>query len=380
MRSLPLPALVLTAVMLLGADGCSKNTSLSGARQALTLNDYDRALANLNAALASDPTNVEALVLKADVLRQQAERAPNPAAKTALIAEMNATARRAYGLDPGDDEVQAVRVSAWAATIAHGNALRRDPSAPPGASVPLFTDAVALLPDSTQGHFDLGVAHYTAGNATAAIAPLRTAVQMDPTDARAAFYLGRVLLDADQGTEAVVALESAADRFPNVPDVVDLLFVAYERMGRGTEALTRYQSQLASATPETEPALRLGYGTALIHADRLDEAITELERAVGLAPDNANAQYNLGAALQRRSAALGAEADAATDNAENARLVAERDVFLERSLPHLLQSRDLTPEGPDQRGACTALFQIYTQLGRIDDAVGVAACAGISMN
>ena len=50
------------------------------------------------------------------------------------------------------------------------------------------------------------------------------------------------------------------------------------------------------------------------------------------------------------------------------------------SLDPLLQARTLAAGTPDEAGVCDALFRVYTQLGRVDDAEGVAECAGISMN
>jgi len=371
---------LLVAVVLVGAAGCSQDPRLAGAREAVGRRDYDRALDLVNAAVALDPSDENALALKVDVLGALARQAPTPEARTALLADMAASARRAHALDSTDADVRGARVAAWLALVDHGNALLADPAAAAGASVPVFQDAVAVLPDSAGGHVGLALARYSAGDANGAVAPLRTAVRLAPNDPAVALRLGRILLDADQGADAVVHLERAADRFPNDAALAALLFVAYERTGRGADALTRYEAELAGATPAAEPALRLGYGTALIYAGRLDEAVAELERAVALAPQNADAHYNLGAALQQKAAVLGAEASGVEGATAADRLLTERDGYLERAALALTESRDLAAEGPDRTGACKALFQVYEQLGRLDDAADVAACAGISMN
>ena len=379
-RLVSLPALALLAVMLGGADGCSGSPDLAGARQAIGVEDYDRALTNVNAALTANPDNVEALTLKAEVLRLQVGRAPDAAAKTALIAEMNTTVMRAVALDPTSANVVAIRANAWAASVNQGVTLLRDPAAPAGASVPLFTAATELLPDSTQGYFYLGLAEYSAGNATAAIAPLRVAARLDPTDDQAPLYLGRVLIQSEQGAEGIAVLTDAAARFPANATLRSELLNAYQRTGRSAEALTLYEAAIASATPADEPVLRFNYGTVLLQAGRTPEAIAQFERAIELNPANFDAQYNLGAAYQNQAAAINRRANETTDNAENGRLVGERDALLNRSLPYFEQARTLGAEGPDRTGACTALFQVYTTLGRIDDARTVAGCAGISMN
>ena len=175
-------------------------------------------------------------------------------------------------------------------------------------------------------------------------------------------------------------LTDAAARFPANATLRSELLNAYQRTGRSAEALTLYEAAIASATPADEPVLRFNYGTVLLQAGRTPEAIAQFERAIELNPANFDAQYNLGAAYQNQAAAINRRANETTDNAENGRLVGERDALLNRSLPYFEQARTLGAEGPDRTGACTALFQVYTTLGRIDDARTVAGCAGISMN
>ena len=380
-RLLSLPALVLVAVMLGGADGCSGGAAgLDGARTALGQSDYDAALTGVNAVLATAPTDLPALTLKAEILRQQAASQTDLTLKTATITEMNATVRQAIAVDPTSPDVVAVRTNAWAGSVNHGATLLRDPSAPTGAAIPLFAAATEFMPDSSQAFLYLGLAQYTAGNAVEAIEPLRTAVRLDPADAQAALYLGRVLIQADQGPAGIEALTAATTRFPNDAALRSELLNAYQRTGRAAEALTLYETALQSPSAAEEPVLRFNYGTVLLQAGRVDDAIVQFEQAIALDPTNFDAHYNLGAAYQNQAAAVNRRANDATDNAENRRLVAERNALLERSLPHFEQARTLSAEGPDRTGACTALFQVYTTLGRIDDARAVATCAGQSMN
>ena len=380
LRLLSLPALCLLAVMLGGADGCGGNPDLAGARQAIGVSDFDRALVNVNTVLAAEPANLEALTLKADILRQQVGRAPDAAAKAALVAEMNATVRQAIAINAADPNVGVVRTNAWALSVNEGNTLLRDASAPEGASIPLFNAAVEFMPDSSQGYFGLGLAELTRGNAVEAIASLRSATRLSPDDESALYYLGRALLAADQGAEAITVLSAATQRFPaNAALRADLLN-AYARTGRAGEALSLYEAALVSPTPEEEPTLRFNYGTVLLQAGRQADAIAQFERSIALRPDNFDAQYNLGAAYQNQAADVNRRANETDDNAENRRLVTQRDVLLNRSLPYFERSRSLGTEPSDGRSACEALFRVYTTLGRIDDARSVATCAGQTMN
>ena len=99
------------------------------------------------------------------------------------------------------------------------------------------------------------------------------------------------------------------------------------------------------------------------------------------------------------------------DDAEARRLRRERDALLEQALPYLVEARHLTendisaPSGyefdhsarrcrsmetgqfaptircsSEAASVCNALFQVYAQLSRTDEANEAGECAGIDMN
>ncbi len=106
-RSLTLLLSLVVAVLVGGADGCSGDPNIEGARVALNDGDYDRALTNANEALATDPDNVDALTLKNDIYLRQYEAAPGAVAKRAFLSEnfqkMASTVRRLDQLAPGTE-------------------------------------------------------------------------------------------------------------------------------------------------------------------------------------------------------------------------------------------------------------------------------------
>lgn len=377
LRLLSLPVLLLVAVLVGGADGCSSDPNVEGAKLYIRQNEYDRALENLDKALEADPQNVDALVLRADVLRLQAEGAQGITEKRRLLDESNQALDQAYAIDPANTDIRNVRTQLWAFSVNEGNRALRNPESDPGDALGYFEVATSVLPDSMQGHFGLGLAHLRAGDARSAIAPLTRATEIAPDEVNAYDYLGRAYLLTDQGTEALRVLQAAADRFPENEDIQTSLLNAYAVSGQTDTAIERYEAQRAARA--NDPAFLYNYGALLLQADRYDEAIEQFEASIALNPDNADAQYNLGAALQNRATALNEQASETTDNAEAERLLEERDQFLERSLGPLVRARELSDPAGEQ-AVCNALFQVYTQLNRIDDANGVAECAGFSTN
>ena len=98
-RFFTLTVSLVLAVLIGGADGCSSDPNVEGAKLDLNNGEYDRALTNIDEALATDPDNVDALVLKTEVYRRQYEATPGEAAKQTYLsqnyAEMVSTVQRA---------------------------------------------------------------------------------------------------------------------------------------------------------------------------------------------------------------------------------------------------------------------------------------------
>ena len=371
------------AIVLGGADGCSSDPQVEGAKLYINNKEYDNALENLNEALATNPENLDALILKAEVLRLMGGETPTADVerRSSLFAEMTATVDRAALLAPDNPDVAAAQINAWAYAINQGNNTLRRADAEPSEAAEYFRAASTLQPDSMQGPFGLGLAELRAANFEAAIQPLTRAVELAPEDANTHEYLARAYLATDRAAEAVEVLEAAQDRFPDNTDMRTTLLNAYAVAGMEDRAIAAYEAEIASgnASGEAEALIRYNYGSLLLQANRIDEAIEQLSISVDLDASNPDAQYNMGAALQNKASALARQANETEDNAAANALIDERDTLLERALPYLQASRDLAAEA-DKQNACTALFQVYTQLNRVDDANAVAECAGMSTN
>ena len=376
-----LPAVLALVVALAGcsAAGSASSPEVGAAQLAVAQGNYDAAITQLDAALEADPANVDALVLRADVRRQQAEAATDAAARLAAYRDAVETLRRAEAAAPGNQEVQNTALNLWASSVNAGNDLIRDPDADSNEAADLFEVGTQAVPDSVQGYYGLGLARLRAADAAAAVDPLRRAVELSPDDPGPTVYYGRALLFSDQAAEAVTVLEEAGARFPDDEDIETTLLNAYAESGQTDRAIERYERSIVSKP--ADPVVRYNYGALLLQAQRFDEAIEQLEEATRLDAQNADAFYNLGAAYQNKAAALNEQANTAEDNRASAALVAQRDENLEAALPYLQRAREISSGDPaEEADACEALFRVYTQLGRIADAEGVAECAGISMN
>ncbi|MDX1438576.1 MAG: tetratricopeptide repeat protein [Rubricoccaceae bacterium] len=372
--------LLFIAVLLGGADGCSSDPNVEGAKLYLRQGDYPAALEALETALTENPDNVEALVLKAEVLHNQSLAVQDATERRGLIEDIVSALNRADALEPGNEDAAMIRRAAWAEEMTSGSqAMQNSGGQNLSDVIQTFENAVYIQPDSAGGYFNLGLAHLVAGNTDQAIAPLEQVLEMNAGDENTYVYLGRALMATQNGSRALEVLEEGSEAFPESDGIRVELLNAYGATGQTQQAITAYEAAL-ERSPE-DPVLRYNYGSMLLTSERYDEAIVQLQYAADLDPENANVHYNLGAAYQNKATSVNTRLIDEEETDEANRLRAERDALLTEALPHLEEARSLTEaSGESAADICNALFQVYAQLGREDEAREAGECAGHDMN
>src|ERR1700722_9297873 len=131
-----------------------------------------------------------------------------------------------------------------------------------GEAEPLYRAVIARSPDHPDALHRLGVLIWQNGNASAALALVERAAQINPAEARYHCSRGQLLAAADQLPQSVAAFQRALELNP---DLVEALF---------------------------------GLGVALQATGQPDQAIPVYRQAIGHRPDHVEAHNNLGNALQ----------------------------------------------------------------------------------
>ena len=250
----------------------------------------------------------------------------------------------------------------------------------------VLRQAIALNPDLADAHFNLAIVQRRRGNRDAAIAEMRSVVQLHPGDFEAQVHLGTWLFEGGLYPEACEAFERAATLQMDSGDAWLRLARSYEAAGKAKAAVGAYRQAIALAG-RNDPALydallrvamqakdgptaveaarklrplqpgHRGYlvlGEALLLNGEAEAAVQEYEKAVALAPTSATAQAGLGSAYARMG-----KAEAA----------AER----------LLRAVQLEPDNPTRY---RTLARLYEGTGRLDlaivalrDGLGAAAAS-----
>ena len=393
MKRLPLFfSLLIAGLVLVGADGCSSDPNVEGAKLDIRNKDYDRAVENLDKALESNPENVEALTMMGNVMLEKAMESTDPAEHTSFIERMVDSYNRAAALQ-GDvqQNLDIAYAREFERAVQTFNRGQNDDSMY-GVAAGYFANVSKIRPDSAAPYTYAGYASLNAGDTPAAISALEKAVEMGETDLQAYLFLGDLYRSEGSPEKSVALLEGAESMFPGDADLQAQLLSAYQEAGMMDRAMTKYESSIES--DPNNKTYRYNYGSLLLQAGEYDEAIVHLTRATELDPEYSFAWYNLGAAHQNKAVGYNEEVtkldDDLRENKPNMSPEAIREVetqmdelaelrrasFQDAIMP-LETAKQLTEaEGGDVTGMCVALYTAYVQTDQLDKAQGVSACAG----
>ena len=218
------------------------------------------------------------------------------------------------------------------------------------------------------------------GHFKEALLGLQTAVESDPTDGTAHFYMAMVFRQQGQLAQAVDQFQMAVTLDPNNALARYYHAAALEQAGRLPESIAAYK-KLLEIRPD-DPVVEKDLGTLLIEAERNDEAVLVLRKAIQDDPQLAEAYYLLGV-LQGKSGQL----DDAIAQLQKAvalkpqtyefqyvlgRVLAARGHFAD-ALPRFEKAVELSAGNPEQQlDSLQMLAGVYSDVGRFPDAVRTA--------
>ena len=369
---------------------------MSTAESAMEEENYERALANIDSALAQDSANVSAYQMRAQVFRQMSDTTMNPDEYRELWARAREAEEQAIQFNPGArSDIQGRRQLAYFNEFQRGaNAFNRaqqdgDSTAFRVAALS-FGAAGATYPDSASTHLNEAYARINLGEREGSIPVLERYMEAaDTAETNAYAILGRLYIANDQMDDAISLLEDGTNTHSDNDELQSLLLNAYQQSGDTERAMEAYRQQVEQ-NPDNA-TYRYNYGSMLLSEDRLDEAIEQLQAAVDIESGNAKAQYNLGAAYVNKAVALNdsiatvedrvreEDREATDQEAQEIKTLAqERQRAFQNAISPLERARQLSQQGDAEylEDSCRALFQAYVQTEQSSQAAEVEQCAG----
>jgi Flp pilus assembly protein TadD len=209
--------------------------------------------------------------------------------------------------------------------------------------------AITLDPNDAGGHYALGLALYTTGDAQAADAEFRKAIALAPKDAQAHNALGTTMYGQGDRPGAIAEFRKALALEPKNAEAHNNLGLVLNDQGDWQGAIAEYRKAIA-LNPKLAQAHK-NLATALKAQGDLKGAIAEYRHAVRLRPEYALAHCHLGFALQeegrlqesvasfRRGHQLGVRQSGWRHPSGEWLKRAERLAQLDRQLPAFLQGK-----------------------------------------
>ncbi len=202
-----------------------------------------------------------------------------------------------------------------------------------------FRVALALRPEASAAHVNLGSSLRAKGQLDEAIVAFRTAIKIDPKHALAYNNLGVALRGKELLDDAIAALRKAIELDPKNALFHKNLGIAWRAKGLLNDAIAAFRE--AIKIDSKDPEAHLNLGIVLSDRGRLDDAIAEYHRAIALDPKDAGAYHNLANALRDKGQ-------------------------LDAAIAALRQAIELDPM---EAGAHYNLGKALSAKGRLDDAI-----------
>jgi tetratricopeptide (TPR) repeat protein len=387
--------LISTGAVLLSFAGCSNLSG--GAESALEEGQYQEALSRVDETLDRDSSDVEAYLMRANVLRRMADSTMAPDEYKALHRRAWEAEEQALSFGEGAslrERVQDRRRQTYDQEISRGEkaynlANKNNQQDLYRQSAAFFGAAGTIYSDSSRPVLNEAYSRLRTEQREEVIPVLEQYVERADTAAKKAYkILGQLYLEADRTPEGIEMLGQAVQMYPDDRDLQALRLNAYNQSGNVDQALDAYRAFI-----EKQPDVaryRYNYGSLLLKAERYPEAIAQLEKAIMIQPSHLESQYNLGAAYINAALARDDSITALEDGeinlpetdkeAQIRALTDKRQALFENAIPPLRRVRRMAgAEFQDIRqDACRALMVAYIQTDRPNRAAQVETCSGFS--
>ena len=173
----------------------------------------------------------------------------------------------------------------------------------PANSLEIYTKAAARQSATGDDLKIVGLNYVLLNDYASAIHWLEKAVELDPKNHEAWYFLGRAYYTRGLLPEAKSAFQKVLQLNPNDAKAENNIGLILESEARPTEAIEAYKQaivwQQKTAHSSEQPYLNLG--SILLHQERNEEAVPALEQAVKRAPGNPFCRLKLGTAYLRLS-------------------------------------------------------------------------------
>ncbi len=343
---------LLSAVLFVGILASCETTDplIEEAQKNIFTQNYDSALAVLDRSIQNNPESGLPYYYKAMTYKEKARTIPQASERkgtyenfreSAVTAREKFAAQEEVPSEAGD--VDNLILSTWgfehnkAIEYVNDDSLKATVEEPIKVAVAHLENAVIINPDSTLSWDILAQVQSIDGNYSGAIEALNTSMKMkDNPPSEDYLRLGTYYRESEQPEEAISALESGVESYPDSVQLVQVLADVYMQAGQREKSIETIEA-LIERDPDNSQ-YHLALGTQLL------QATTEISESI---TSNYDEIYDLGTELRNnrnRADAINASIDSLVS--VNEELTSEMNELSDRAESELIRVTELRPEDP----------------------------------
>lgn len=155
-----------------------------------------------------------------------------------------------------------------------------------------YRKSTELAPDFALAYFNLGSVYKALGDKSSALQCFKQAHVLDPDNIKICLQYASVLADDEQTDDAIQLLNYVQEREPNIAAVHFSLAILLEKQAKNEDALSHYQQTLALEPTHTDACNN--YGLLLNRLGRTEEAERVFKDALAINDQVSSTYNNLG--------------------------------------------------------------------------------------
>lgn len=241
----------------------------------------------------------------------------------------------------------------------------------PAAAADLYQRLITLKPGSAVYHAYLAEVYMLLERDNDAVSEARKALELEPKNARAQYFMGRLFFELGQHSEASQAFETVTQSTTDFPDAPYYFALSEARRGRNESAVAALRRLVAIDPDNFDYQSELG--RSLNGIARYEEAIDPMQKAVRLKPKDVEAKAGLGLALfesGRLSEAIAIleEADRTQPGNEVVTMFLRVARSRQQAMPQIPEMKEFAKENPQDAGVRMNLVNLLAFSRRIIEA------------
>lgn len=341
-------ALLLSAVTFWAC----QTKEVTSAKVYMQENDYDKAIEQLQKAVAANPQNAEAYYLlgRAYGVKERYAEMADAFNSSLAISEKFAT------------EIGQERDKYWFMTFNKGVELFNQQNIEEAKSA--FEMAAVIKPDNTDAYRNAALCYERLGNYEKAVESMQKVIDLEPGNTEAHMQLGTIHYNNKEFEKAAAEFEKVLELDPANADAISNVGLVYDQMGQSDKALSAYEKAIANHPDNMD--LVFNYAKLLYNMERYSEAIEKFKAILEKNPEDYDALYitglcyiNIADRARRQMRGLEEENNKSND-AKIAELKEKAKATYTACIPYFEKAVSLKE---DNRDAWWNLGIAYTQAG-----------------